>query len=92
LMEVSKYASLGQITSSLFEVGGQYRRNMWLMCWLVNVLMCWWFWSDSYRIEDVRIWRCGNVLMSPDSDREDVLMKDDPIAIGLKIRECAYFW
>jgi isobutyryl-CoA mutase len=28
LMEVSKYASLGQITSSLFEVGGQYRRNM----------------------------------------------------------------
>lgn len=28
LMEVSKYCSLGQITSSLFEVGGQYRRNM----------------------------------------------------------------
>jgi isobutyryl-CoA mutase len=28
LMEVSKYASLGQITKSLFEVGGQYRRNM----------------------------------------------------------------
>lgn len=28
LMEVCKYASLGQITSSLFEVGGQYRRNM----------------------------------------------------------------
>lgn len=28
LMEVSKYASLGQITEALFEVGGQYRRNM----------------------------------------------------------------
>ena len=28
LMEVSKYCSLGQITNSLFEVGGQYRRNM----------------------------------------------------------------
>ncbi len=28
LMEVSKTASLGQITSALFEVGGQYRRNM----------------------------------------------------------------
>lgn len=28
LMEVCKYASLGQITSSLFQVGGQYRRNM----------------------------------------------------------------
>ena len=28
LMEVCKYASLGQITHSLFEVGGQYRRNM----------------------------------------------------------------
>jgi isobutyryl-CoA mutase len=28
LMEVSKYASLGQITHGLFEVGGQYRRNM----------------------------------------------------------------
>ncbi|MDN5199909.1 methylmalonyl-CoA mutase family protein [Fulvivirgaceae bacterium BMA10] len=28
LMEVSKYCSLGQITRSLFEVGGQYRRNM----------------------------------------------------------------
>ena len=28
LMEVSKYASLGQITNALFEVGGQYRRNM----------------------------------------------------------------
>jgi isobutyryl-CoA mutase len=28
LMEVCKYASLGQITDSLFEVGGQYRRNM----------------------------------------------------------------
>ncbi len=28
LMEVSKYCSLGQITSALFEVGGQYRRNM----------------------------------------------------------------
>ncbi len=28
LMEVVKYASLGQITDALFEVGGQYRRNM----------------------------------------------------------------
>ena len=28
LMELAKYASLGQITSSLFAVGGQYRRNM----------------------------------------------------------------
>jgi methylmalonyl-CoA mutase len=28
LMEVCKYSSLGQITDSLFEVGGQYRRNM----------------------------------------------------------------
>ncbi len=28
LMEVTKYCSLGQITNSLFEVGGQYRRNM----------------------------------------------------------------
>jgi methylmalonyl-CoA mutase len=28
LMEVCKVCSLGQITSSLFEVGGQYRRNM----------------------------------------------------------------
>ncbi len=28
LMEVCKYASLGEITASLFEVGGQYRRNM----------------------------------------------------------------
>lgn len=28
LMETVKYASLGQITRSLYEVGGQYRRNM----------------------------------------------------------------
>ncbi len=28
LMEVCKVSSLGQITESLFEVGGQYRRNM----------------------------------------------------------------
>jgi isobutyryl-CoA mutase len=28
LMEVCKYASLGRITDALFEVGGQYRRNM----------------------------------------------------------------
>ncbi len=28
MMETSKYASLGQITNALFEVGGQYRRNM----------------------------------------------------------------
>jgi isobutyryl-CoA mutase len=28
LMEAGKYCSLGQITHALFEVGGQYRRNM----------------------------------------------------------------
>ena len=28
LMEATKHCSLGQITDSLFEVGGQYRRNM----------------------------------------------------------------
>ncbi len=28
LMEVTKYCTLGQITNVLFEVGGQYRRNM----------------------------------------------------------------
>ena len=28
LMEVCKHASLGQVTNALFEVGGQYRRNM----------------------------------------------------------------
>jgi methylmalonyl-CoA mutase len=28
LMESVKYCSLGQITSTLFNVGGQYRRNM----------------------------------------------------------------
>ena len=28
LMEVCKICSLGEITSALFEVGGQYRRNM----------------------------------------------------------------
>ena len=28
LMETSKYCSLGQITHALYEVGGQYRRNM----------------------------------------------------------------
>ncbi len=28
LMETVKYASLGQITKALYEVGGQYRRNM----------------------------------------------------------------
>jgi methylmalonyl-CoA mutase len=28
LMETCKYSSLGQITDALFEVGGQYRRNM----------------------------------------------------------------
>jgi len=28
LMEAAKYCSLGQITEGLFEVGGQYRRNM----------------------------------------------------------------
>jgi len=28
LMEVAKYCSLGQITRALFQVGGQYRRNM----------------------------------------------------------------
>ncbi|MFT5943162.1 MAG: methylmalonyl-CoA mutase, partial [Sediminicola sp.] len=28
LMDVTKVCSLGQITNALFEVGGQYRRNM----------------------------------------------------------------
>ncbi len=28
MMEATKYCSLGQITDALFEVGGQYRRNM----------------------------------------------------------------
>jgi methylmalonyl-CoA mutase len=28
LMETVKYCSLGQISHALFEVGGQYRRNM----------------------------------------------------------------
>ncbi len=28
LMEVGKYCSIGQITNALFEVGGEYRRNM----------------------------------------------------------------
>ena len=28
LMQTVKYCSLGQITAGLFEVGGQYRRNM----------------------------------------------------------------
>lgn len=28
LMDTSKFCSLGQITNALFEVGGQYRRNM----------------------------------------------------------------
>ncbi|HHH52599.1 MAG TPA: methylmalonyl-CoA mutase [Bacteroidetes bacterium] len=28
LMEAGKYCSLGQITHALFEIGGQYRRNM----------------------------------------------------------------
>ena len=28
LMNLSKTCSLGQITQALFEVGGQYRRNM----------------------------------------------------------------
>lgn len=28
IMDASKYCSLGQITNALFEVGGQYRRNM----------------------------------------------------------------
>lgn len=28
LMEATKFCSLGQITQALFEVGGQYRRNM----------------------------------------------------------------
>lgn len=28
LMEVSKYCSLGQISNTLFDVGGKYRRNM----------------------------------------------------------------
>ena len=28
LMDATKYCTLGQITAGLFEVGGQYRRNM----------------------------------------------------------------
>ncbi|MFT5903176.1 MAG: methylmalonyl-CoA mutase, partial [Flammeovirgaceae bacterium] len=28
LMEATKICTLGQITNALFEVGGQYRRNM----------------------------------------------------------------
>jgi len=28
LMEAVKYCSLGQLTKAMFEVGGQYRRNM----------------------------------------------------------------
>ena len=28
LMEACKVCSIGQITNALFEVGGQYRRNM----------------------------------------------------------------
>ena len=28
LMEATKYCSIGQITNALYEVGGQYRRNM----------------------------------------------------------------
>jgi methylmalonyl-CoA mutase len=28
LMEAYKYCSLGQLTQAMFEVGGQYRRNM----------------------------------------------------------------
>ena len=28
LMEASKYCSLGQVTQTMFDVGGQYRRNM----------------------------------------------------------------
>lgn len=28
LMEATKYWSLGQLTAAMFEVGGQYRRNM----------------------------------------------------------------
>ena len=28
IMEISKYCSIGQITEALYEVGGQYRRNM----------------------------------------------------------------
>jgi methylmalonyl-CoA mutase len=28
LIDTAKYCSLGQVTNALFEVGGQYRRNM----------------------------------------------------------------
>ena len=28
LLEASKYCTIGQITEALYEVGGQYRRNM----------------------------------------------------------------
>ena len=29
LMETAKVASLGQMSRALYDVGGQYRRNMW---------------------------------------------------------------
>jgi methylmalonyl-CoA mutase len=28
ILEATKYCSLGQLTAAMFEVGGQYRRNM----------------------------------------------------------------
>lgn len=28
LLEATKYCTIGQITDALYEVGGQYRRNM----------------------------------------------------------------
>jgi methylmalonyl-CoA mutase len=28
IMQAARYCSIGQITQALFEVGGQYRRNM----------------------------------------------------------------
>ena len=37
LMETVKYYSLGQITNALFEVGGQYRRNMQFL-WNLRIL------------------------------------------------------
>jgi len=28
IIDATKYCSLGQLTAAMFEVGGQYRRNM----------------------------------------------------------------
>jgi hypothetical protein len=38
LMEATKYCSLGQLTAAMFEVGGQYRRNMYKAMSLISKL------------------------------------------------------